>query len=158
IKDLYTVDKNHPQHPKNPAPTNDLTAFLLNLFRFYQNTLASKTKNLYIDSSYDSSIRFNSMFRKAIVHNDPSRTSKTYFPTRVPGRYLQVTSSPLNYTFPSFFHQPKVYGLFFWTMLLAFLVIFYYVLHYIFKTMFAVSLPVFRDSVDPDPKRSPLIT
>jgi hypothetical protein len=137
IKDVHIREILFPQEKadEKSGVKDSLTSFMLNVFRFYKNPVSSADNNLYKDDASNSLVRFNPMVKESILH---SSSSTTYYSTKVPDKYLTITSYSLNYTFPPVF---TLYGISFWLLLLLALTVFYFVLHYIIKTMFAVDLP-----------------
>ena len=137
IQDMYLKNASFADKDGGEKITikDSLTTLLLNVFRFYQNSIAAKENNLHLHPSLDSFIRFNAEPQHSSPHGG---STTTYVSTKIPGKYLVVTSHPLNYTFPRFFDK---YGFSFWLLLLIALIVFYFVLRYIIKTMFAVNLP-----------------
>jgi hypothetical protein len=135
IKDVEIRDMVLPQQNVKDNAKDSLTSFLLNVFRFYQNPVSASNNNLYKNDASNSFVHFNPMVKESILH---SSSSTTFYSTEAPNKYLTITSHSLNYTFPRVL---DLYGLSFWLLLLLALIVFYFVLHYIIKTMFAVDLP-----------------
>jgi hypothetical protein len=136
IQDMFLKDASFPDKDTVEETLKDsLTISLLNLFRFYQNSIAARESDLYVSKSSDSFFRFNPDDNGSTPHGG---STTTYASTKIPGKYLELTSHSLNYTFPRFF---DVHGSPFWLLLLIALIVFYHVLRYIVNTMFAVNLP-----------------
>jgi hypothetical protein len=101
------------------------TAEILNVFRYTENNDSDSQENdLYSSASADSSFLYNHLF------NQTNGGSRIYNQTKLPGQYLAVSSSPVNYKFPYLF---SFRGGLFWLSLTISLALFYFIIFGISK-------------------------
>lgn len=114
---------------------------LLKLFRINFSETAIKEDKFYLNLAEDSSLIFN----KSMDGNIAKTASGISFrQSQLPNKYIKIESNDLNYKFPDIFKLDInifIKGLIFWGMLIAALIVYYFILLAIVKKLFALSLP-----------------
>ena len=133
IKSFYPVDSL--PDSANYTHEEDLAINILNGFRPDVTDEAVTEERFYIMAAADSSFFFNSLLKDACTIDTGT---VLYRKTNVPGNYLKVTSTGLNYNFPILAHYK---GSLFWLVLTVFLILFFFLLQKIIKKLFALKIP-----------------
>jgi hypothetical protein len=109
------------------------TLELLGSFRIHITKEAIAERDFYKNSSDDSLFRFNNLLQDAISKDSGS---VIYRQTSLPGKYLKISSTNLNYSFP-----PFLKSILFWLLLVLSLFIFYFIIYYVIRKLFALKTP-----------------
>jgi hypothetical protein len=104
----------------------------LNGFRPDVTDEAVTEERFYIMAAADSSFFYNSLLKDACTKDTGT---VLYRKTNVPGNYLKVTSTGLNYNFPVLAHYK---GGLFWLVLIAFLILFFFLLQKIIQKIVCI--------------------
>ncbi|MES2647793.1 MAG: cache domain-containing protein [Bacteroidota bacterium] len=123
-----------PQYSKE----DDKAIALLNLSRLHISNNAVEDDKFYNASAADHSFYHNHILAKA----RKKAASVTVLQTKIPGTWLSLTSSDLNYHFPKLFcNEHYCRGLLYWLLLIAILAVFYITLTNIIKKLFSLNIP-----------------
>jgi CarboxypepD_reg-like domain len=142
IKQIDLVDKNELEQEHFHSYTKEQrnTIEYLKLFRLYLTDMSVTEDKFYTAYAGDSSFFFNHLLNDACIKE--SGTS-TYLQSTQSGKYIRIRSANLNYKFPNMYHwnDGLFKGCLFWLLLLAVMIIFYFILYNIIKKLFALNLP-----------------
>lgn len=132
IRNVELVSRNEIR-PEEYKKHEERSLDLLGNFRIYITNEATAGKNFYKKASDDSLFRYNHLFRN-VDWKDPGTI--TYMQTALPGKYLKISSTDMNYNFPPFFKR-----FLFWLLLLIFLFGLYFILYFVIRKLFALKIP-----------------
>lgn len=135
--DKSELDKEH-FHPYSNEQNN--TIQYLKIFRLFLTDMSITEDKFYTAHAGDSSFFFNHLLNDACIKENGTNT---YLPSSQTGKYIRIRSANLNYKFPSIYQYNGAFfkGSVFWLLLLAVLIIYYFVLYNIIKKLFALNLP-----------------
>ncbi len=126
-------------YSKPYTPEHSSTLDYLKLFHLGITDLAVAEENFYTPGAGDSSFYFNHLLDSACTNQNGTMSC---IQTAHTGKYLQAKSGELNYRFPDIFKKDNSKkGMLFWGILLASLVVFYFLICSIIKELFSLYLP-----------------
>lgn len=125
-------------HPITEEQRNSIE--YLKKFRLFLTDMSVKEDKFYLSHAEDSSYIFNNLLNDACTSNG---CTSSYINSSLPSKYIGISSGKLNYIFPGLmrFDLFPIGGFIFWSLLIATLVAFYFVLMNIIKKLFALNLP-----------------
>ncbi|HUC82002.1 MAG TPA: cache domain-containing protein [Flavisolibacter sp.] len=133
---------------KRPSKEDNLTARILDGFRFNFTDIAVTSDRFSTPAASDTSFFYNPLLKIACKDTNATTTYKRIYLTPQ-YKHLSITSAGLNYRLPNLWHvdgYPK--GLVFWLALMIALVVFYFIVQNILSKLFCLQLPdltIYRD-------------
>lgn len=131
----FAVIKNPP--PVHYSEEDSLTAKILGMFRINFTAISTNDKKFYLSHASDSSFFYNPLLKDATKKN---RGTITYRRTEIPGTYLKLTASSLNYKSPAIRGPYWMYGLLFWLLFAGTVAAFYFIIYNILIKLFCLRL------------------
>ncbi|MDQ6902328.1 MAG: cache domain-containing protein [Bacteroidota bacterium] len=135
IKDIYFTDT---ISPEKYSKEETITAKILGLFHINISPEAIKEEKFYTENAADTSFFYNHLLKEASRKNNQTIS---YFKTGVPGKFLAISATGLNYKFPSIFKRFWFNGLLFWVLLFFTVGLFYLIIYKIVGKLFCLGLP-----------------
>ena len=136
---IKSVSLSNKHHQSIYTKEDDLTIQVLSMFRLFITTTAINENKFYNQKASDSSFYHNHLLHEASAKNG---STITYKETSVPGKYLVLSSSGLNYSLPSLLKGTGFVNAFsYWGLLSLLMIVFFFLIYNIIHKLFALNLP-----------------